>query len=302
MNNRTVEYVGIGYCCNDHLCLLDRIPVDGKTEIRELIIQGGGPAADAVTGAARLGLAAAYAGSIGDDGEGRKILEDFAADGVDASAVIVRPGGKSPLAYCWITPDGKRSVAWTKNGLELMHADEIPVEMIRRAKILHLDGHHPDAAVAAAAAAKRSGCLVALDAGTFTPRIEELLALADILIASEAFAEKFAGTGDVETALGKLAQWNARAVAVTMGDAGSAALDNGRVVRCPAFTGITVRDTTGAGDAYHCGFEFRYLQGAPIADCMRFGSAVAALKCRLPGARAGLPTLNQVEEFLQQRS
>lgn len=177
----TPEFVALGYCSNDHLCRIPEIPGDGKIEMTEYRIQGGGPAGDAAVGAARLGLSAAFVTSVGDDMDGRLILADFAAEKVDTSAIRVRRGGRSRSPAAGSRPDGRRSVAWTKNNLELLKSDEIPLEMIRRAKILHLDGHHPDAAVSAARAAKAAGVLVNLDAGTFTPRIGELLELADIL-------------------------------------------------------------------------------------------------------------------------
>lgn len=294
------RFVALGYCSNDHLCRIPEIPVDGKIEMTEHLIQGGGPAGDAAVGAARLGLDAAFVTAIGDDPDGKKILQDFAAEGVDASAIRVRKGGGSPVAYCWITPDGGRSVAWTKSGLELLKKDEIPVEMIRNAKALHLDGHHPDAAVAAARVAKAAGVLVCLDAGTFTPRIGELLELADVLIASEAFARKWSGENDLDKALCKLGTLGAKVTGITAGKEGSLLLAaDGSILRVPAFTELPVVDTTGAGDAYHCGFEVRYLEGASPEECMRFASAFAGLKCGKLGARAGLPDRKTVDEFLK---
>lgn len=294
-----VQFIALGYCSNDHLCRIPEIPVDGKIEMTEHEIQGGGPAADAAVGAARLGLRAAFVTSIGDDPDGRLILSDFAAEGVNTSGIEVRKGGGSPIAYCWITPDGGRSVAWTKSGLELLKADEIPAEMIRGAKILHLDGHHPDAAVAAARVAKKAGVVVAVDAGTFTPRINELLELADVLIASEAFARKWSGETDLEKALRKLGTIGAKVTGLTAGKDGSMMLAaDGSILCCPAFE-LPVVDSTGAGDAYHCGFEVRYLEGADLETCMRFGSAFAGLKCGKLGARAGLPDRKTVDEFLK---
>lgn len=293
------EFVALGYCSNDHLCRIAELPIDSKTEILEHQIQGGGPAADAAVGAARLGLRSAFVTSIGDDMDGVKILADFKAEKVDVSGITVRKGGSSPIAYCWITPDGKRSVAWTKNNLELLKAEELPVNMIRNAKLLHLDGHHPDAAVAAARIAKEAGVPINLDAGTFTPRIEELLALADILITSESFARKWSGETDLEKALTKLKTLGAKVTGVTAGSEGSIILDRDQFIRCPAFTNLPIVDTTGAGDAYHCAFAVKYLNCGDLYECMRFASAFAGLKCGKLGARAGLPTLDEVEDYLR---
>ena len=154
MNQKTnapVEFVAMGYCSNDYLCRVPQIPIDHKVEIIEHQIQGGGPAADAAVAAARLGLRTMFVTSVGNDDGGKRILADLAREGIDTSRIPVREGCGSPMAYCWIDSDGKRSVAWTHNGLRLLTAEEVPYDVIAGAKMLHLDGHHPEAALAAPA-------------------------------------------------------------------------------------------------------------------------------------------------------
>ena len=58
------------------------------------------------------------------------------------------------------------------------------------------------------------------------------------------------------------------------------------------------RDTTGAGDAFHGGFIYGMLSGEDLETCMKLGNAVAALKGRSLGARAALPTVDDLKEFL----
>jgi sugar/nucleoside kinase (ribokinase family) len=43
-----------------------------------------------------------------------------------------------------------------------------------------------------------------------------------------------------------------------------------------AVKGVTVVDTTGAGDAYAAGFLYGYTQGHDLAACGRLGGAMAA--------------------------
>ena len=87
---------------------------------------------------------------------------------------------------------------------------------------------------------------------------------------------------------------------VTAGSAGSMLIaEDGTILRCPAFRDLPVVDSTGAGDAYHCGFGVRYLETGDLRECMRFASAFAGLKCGKLGARAGLPTRKEVDEFLR---
>ena len=179
------DYIGIGFCSNDHLAVLPFIPMDTKVRMLSHAILGGGPAANSTAGAAALGLSAAFAGTVGDDADGRMILSDFAKQGVDTSMMKVRPGATSAIAYLWIEEKtGNRSCAWTREGLDELTADEIDPETIAKAKVLHLDGHNAAGAIAAAKVAREAGVIVNYDAGTHRDGMNELLPLADLLICS----------------------------------------------------------------------------------------------------------------------
>ena len=294
------EFVALGFCSNDHLCLLPEIPLDAKLQMLEHQIQGGGPAATAAVAAARLGMSAAFIGTIGDDADGQTIRREFEAEGVCTEAIRVRSGCASPIAYCWIDqPSGKRSVAWTRGNLPELMPEEVDLSLLDQAKILHLDGHQPKAALAAAKAARKRGILVNIDAGTLRDGVPELLEYVDILIASEGFARQYSGESELEKALPKLAATGARVVGCTMGDAGSMLYDQGKFIRCPAFK-VEVVDTTGCGDVFHAAFGIRFLETGDTAESQRFAAAVAALKCRKLGGRAGIPNRTEVDEFLRQ--
>ena len=296
--DKKYDFVGLGFCSNDYLALLPEIPIDGKVQMLGHLVQGGGPAATAAVAAARLGLRSAFIGIAGDDEPGKRILRDFEAEKVSTAGMVVRRGRQSPIAYCWIdAPTGKRSVAWTRGDLEELAPEEVDMEMVRNAKILHIDGHNPKGALAAVKEARKSGVIVNFDAGTLRDGVPELLPYANILIASEAFARAYSGENDLDKAIVKLAGIGADVTGVTLGEGGSMVLDRGRILRCPAFR-VKAVDTTGAGDTYHAAFAVRYLETRDLAECMRFASAVAALKCLKPGGRTGLPTRAEADAFL----
>ena len=293
------DFVGLGFCSNDYLALLPEIPIDNKVQMLEHLVQGGGPAATATVAAARLGVSAAFIGMTGDDEPGKWIVRDFESEKVSTEAMMIRKGHTSAIAYCWIdAPTGKRSVAWTRGDLPELKGEEVNLELVRNAKILHLDGHNPVAALAAAKAAREKNIPVLLDAGTLRDGVRELLPYVTILIASELFARQYSGENDLDKAIFKLAEVGAEVTGVTMGKEGSMTLDRGRILRCPAFR-IDPVDTTGAGDVYHAGFGVRYLETHDLMDCMRFASAVSAIKCLKLGGRAGIPNRAQVDEFLK---
>ncbi|MBE6414513.1 MAG: hypothetical protein E7035_08185 [Verrucomicrobiaceae bacterium] len=292
------KYVGVGFCSNDDISLLPEIPIDSKVKIITHTIQGGGPAATSTVAAARLGLDAAFIGTVGDDDAGVKILKDFQAEGVNTDAVVVRKGRTSPVAYCWVDePTGKRSVAWTRGDTEELEEAEVNLDILNGASVLHMDGHNPKGALAASKRAKELGVLVNFDAGTVRDGVAELLPYADILIASEAFARSWTGENDLKKALVKLAEYGSKVVGCTMGELGSMMYDNGKYIECPAFK-ISPVDTTGAGDVFHTSFAVRYLETQDLYECQRFGAAVSAIKCGKLGGRAGIPSRSVVDEFL----
>ena len=309
------DYIGLGFVSNDHLAILPFIPIDTKVKMVSHAIIGGGPAGNATAGAATLGLSAAFVGTVGDDADGRMILDDFRKQGVDVSFVKVRPGATSAIAYLWIEEKtGNRSCAWTREGLDELTAGEITPEVadaIRRAKILHLDGHNAAGAIAAAKVAKAAGVTVMYDAGTIRDGMEELLPLADLLICSGEFAVSVAAGRDrlvtdgyteeqVEAAVRALyAKYRPTVCGATMGVRGSMCFDGKSLVKCPAFHVEKVVDTTGCGDLFHTGFATRWLETHDLLECQRFGAAVSAIKCRgLSGRPPSAPTRPEVDGFL----
>ena len=299
---KNFDFVGIGFCSNDHLAVLPFIPMDTKVRMLSHRIMGGGPAANSTAGAASLGLSAAFVGTVGDDADGDMILRDFRAQGVDTSMVKVRPGATSAIAYLWIEEKtGNRSCAWTREGLDELTADEISPEVIASAKILHVDGHNAAGAIAAAKVAREAGVLVNYDAGTHRDGMEELLGLANLMICSEEFILKLTGLKDAEEAVRQVwAKYRPKVCGATMGVRGSMAFDGKDFVRCPAFKVEKVVDTTGCGDLFHTGFAIRYLETQDLMECQRFGAAVSAIKCRgLSGRPPSAPTRAEVESFLQ---
>jgi sulfofructose kinase len=69
------------------------------------------------------------------------------------------------------------------------------------------------------------------------------------------------------------------------------------VRRLPVFS-IAAVDTLGAGDAFHGGFALTQAEGQSEVEAMRFGAAVAGIKCTRLGGSAGTPRRSEVEALL----
>jgi ribokinase len=297
---RRPHITAVGYCGMDTLCVVPHIPLDDKVEIIESLVQGGGPAVTALVAMARLGAATEFCGVVGDDERGAQILRGLADEGVGTRGVKIRRKAESPAGFCWIDRQtGKRSIAWTRGNARPLSPRELDRSLIRDSAALHLDGHQTQAALAAAKTARRHGVAVSIDAGTVVPGINDLLALCDIVIASEPFAARYTGEASPEAAARRLFAPGRRFAGVTLGKRGALGFDGTRVLRCPPFDVPEVIDTTGAGDVYHGAFVFAFTQGHPWDACMRFASIVAALKCTRLGGRTGIPDLATTEKLMR---
>lgn len=296
---KQVEIAGLGFCGLDYLCILNHIPVDEKVEIMHHLVQGGGPAATAIVTAARLGAETAFIGAVGDDDRGTAIINGLKLENVDTGHIQVKYGKESPAAFCWIEKaSGKRSIAWTRGTSLPMDPNRVDQDFIASLKLLHLDGHNMEAAIKAARIAKKCGVIISLDAGTLLPDIEILVGLADICIASESFAYKYTSENDKKKAAEKIFQTGCLVAAVTNGKEGVFAVTPDGNIEINAFR-VPVVDTTGAGDVFHGAFAYAFIQGWEMDRVLKFASATAAIKCMKFGGRTGIPSVDEVFNFLK---
>jgi len=296
-----IEVVGLGQACVDYLGRVPSYPrEDGKMELLDLRSQCGGPASTALVTLSRLGMKTSFLGSISDDPIGVEILKGLREDRVDHSFLRITPGHTSQFAFIAVSREsGHRTIIWHRGSVPPLKKEEVDLSPFSEARVLHLDGLMIEASVEAAQQAKAKGLKVVLDAGTLREGSLELVALVDLLIASARFAVPLVGEhSPAEKALEALSAYGPREIVITLGAEGSVGWNRSELITQSAFP-VDVVDTTGAGDVYHGGYIYGLLRGWDMRACMRFASAVSALKCRAVGARAGIPTLHEVTRFLE---
>jgi sulfofructose kinase len=298
---QSFDVVGVGLCTLDYLGIVDRYPlIDEKTVTSNFVIQGGGITATAMVTVARLGGRASYIGKVGDDDFGKVIVAGLEQEGVSTQDMVVKPGDISPFSYIIVEKQsGKRTVIHTSGQFQLEAAD-VDRELIQSAGVVQVDAHHPGAALQAAIWANEAGVPVVMDAGSLQRGSIEIADRSDYLIVSQRFVRQLTGQDEprqfIESNAGRRAL-----TAVTLGDRGCLFVTGEDVFHQPAFT-VDVVDTTGAGDVFHGAFSFGLAQGWPQRKIIEFASAVAALKCTKLGGRTGIPSCNQVIQFLAAQS
>ncbi len=295
-----VSVIGVGQACVDYLGRLRTFPEeDGKVELLDITVQCGGPASTALVTLSRLGIKTGFFGSISDDSLGEEIIKGLKEDNIDISGVKITPGYTSPFAFIAINArDGRRTIFWHRGSVPHLRAQDIDLGIYPNARILHVDSLMVEAITEAVIQAKQRGMLVVMDAGTLRDGIPEILKMVDVLIASEPFSIQLAGEYNTpEYALRKLKSYGSKEVVITLGKRGSVGLSNDSFIVQDAYN-VQAVDTTGAGDVYHGAYIYGLIRGWPMGECMRFASAVSAIKCTKIGARRGIPSLEQVKRFM----
>lgn len=297
------DAAGFGINAVDHLLVVPQYPAhDTKTRLVEYKQGAGGQTASAIVALQRLGMRTTYAGRFGTDAEGGFGLQSLKDEGIDVEFAEVIEGARTQIGYILIEAEkGERTVLWDRDERLAYGEQDAPVEFAGKARVIHIDSHDPLACARMAKAARAAGTIVSADIDNVYQGLPELLPLIDVLISSKEFPRLLTGIADDRAALAEIkARYGCALVGLTKGGRGATVFCEGEFLETPAFQvpGGCV-DTTGAGDAFHGGFLYALLQGEEIESSLKIGCAVAALGCRSLGARTGLPTRGELNDFLK---
>ncbi|HKX16573.1 MAG TPA: PfkB family carbohydrate kinase [bacterium] len=260
-------------------------PAGGRTPARAYAEDLGGQGAVAAAAIARLGGAAVYAGSVGGDAAGTRVVGFLHSHDVDTRHMQVFPDGRTAVSSVAIAPGGERFItAYPGEGLP-DGPDLAPIGAVTEAHAVLVDSRLPRAGTVLAAAARTRGLPVVVDFDADNPAVWALIQTATHVIADEEVATQHGGA---QALLGRLRAhgvWGA----VTLG-AGGVRHAGGHQ---PAFQ-VAARDTTGAGDVFHGAFVLALAERQDPEGALRFASAAAALRCET----GGLPDRRAVNELL----
>lgn len=306
---KNFDVIGVENLIMDLALQIDKLPsTDGMSRLKDYCWQSGGNASSAIVALARLGARCGMIGAAGNDPFGRFCREDMERHGVDVSH-IKTGDGETTFCICLAEEETQgRSFLGKMGTVPAMSAEEVDESYIAQSRAIHLSSIPSDAVKDAVAYAKRNGVLISLDAGAVFPGAAELARQVDILIMSEAFYRSLFSGGGYEENCRSLLGEGPQIVIVTLGRRGCAGASAEGTFALPAFDkGYPIVDTTGAGDVFHGGFLYAYLERFgkepyryTVMDCACFASAVSYINCTTLGGRTGIPSLYMVDKFLNE--
>ena len=257
----------------------------------------GGSAANTIACVAALGGRGAYIGKVAADQLGDVFTHDIRAIGVTYETSRLSGGLSTARSLIFVTPDAQRTMNTFLGATTQLGPEDVNYGYIESSQVLYLEGYlwdQPRAKQAmrdAAVRAKAAGVKVSLTlsdsfcVGRFR---DEFLDLAenhvDILFANESEILSLYQVERFDDALQKV-RAHCEIAALTRSEKGSVVVAGDEVHVIDAEKGVTVVDTTGAGDAYAAGFLYGYTQGKDLATCGRLGGVMAAEIISHYGAR-----------------
>ncbi len=284
-------------------------PIEFAREFRYSI---GGAESNVAIGAARLGALVTWVGRLGRDATGDLIERRLRAEGVCVRAI--RDDYFTGIMLRHQRFAGHVGVDYHRAGSaasRLCPAD-LPDELLRNARILHLTGITPalsdsarETVFDAVRRARGLGVTISFDvnyrAKLWTPAVAGpvltgLAARADILMAGVAEVRLLLGGRAAETGrelLQAVAGLGPSEVIIKDGARGCMALIDGIYRELPALS-VPVVDQVGAGDAFAAGYLAERLAGQPAEVRLRTAIAAGAFAVAVPGDCEGLPRRHEL--------
>lgn len=285
-----------------------RLPVMGETILGEGFRMGpGGKGSNQAVAAARAGAKVTFLTRLGADSFGEIALKTWGEAGIDTSHVIRDTERPTGAAFIFISTETRNNAIIVESGAAgaLSPADvEAARAVIEGAKVFVTQLEQPiDAALRGLEVARAAGVVTVFNPAPAVPITKDFLALCDYVTPNESEAEALTGlpVGSVDEARAaalRLIEMGAGAAVLTLGEKGALFCDGKVSELVPPFPVGTVRDTTGAGDAFNGGFATALGEGRAPLDAVRFACATASLSVTRLGTAPAMPSRAEIDSLL----
>lgn len=288
----------VGSINMDQTVIADRIPLKGETLFGSSInyIPGGKGANQAVA-MAKLGAEVEMFGCVGNDDNGKKVVENLNNNGVKTKNIKVIDGVPTGLAIITLGDNDNTIVVvkGTNNHVSIDYVNsikdellkyemvvlqhEIPLETVHY--VIDLCSKNNIPTVLNPAPAEKVPMEIIDKVTYITPNEHEVGLI-------------FGKDKTVEELLKKYP----KKLIVTLGSDGVAvALNENDILKVPVRK-TKVVDTTGAGDTLNGAFCVRICKGDSIEDALKYANTAASLSIEKLGAQSGMPTDEEVQKTL----
>ncbi|WGF87168.1 ribokinase [Marinivivus vitaminiproducens] len=282
------------------------LPAPGETVLCPGHTLGpGGKGANQAAAAAKAGAEVFMVGKVGSDENGQTMRGILQQAGVRCRHLEAAEAHPTGIAIIGVDPRGENSIIVASGANLAVDAAQLDgLDLGADVWLLCQNELGLEATTDALARAKARGARTVWNLAPSGAIPLAALDPVDILVVNEIEA---AGIGGEDTDAGgmgdpvrlarALSGRHGLAVVLTLGGRGAVAAMGDRCWRIGALP-VTVKDTTGAGDAFAGGLTAALDRGLDLPEALRFASVGAALSCTRLGAQEAQPTASEIEARL----
>jgi fructokinase len=287
----------------------------------------GGAPANVAVGVAKLGRRAGFIGKVGHDPFGHFLAHTLEREGVDTSFLAFAENVRTTLSFVAVHSSGIRDCFFYRNpgADQMLEPDDIAETYVKAAKLFHfgsismIDPRPKEATLKALETASSNGLLISYDPnlrmslwpseGQAFDTIWEGFSHADFAKVSEEEWEFITGTKDFDIGAGKIMASGVKLLVISQGERGATFCHRAGSQHVPGYE-IELVEATGSGDGFVAsilvdlvtrvdeGVQIEQLEAGDLSGIIKRANAVGALTATRYGAIPGLPTAQELEEFL----
>ncbi len=274
----------IGSVNLDMVAKAPRLPSPGETVTGATFsIHPGGKGANQALAARRLGAEVFLIAMVGTDLNAGPALELLQRDGVDMGRSLRDVDHPTGVALIVVDTAGENQITVAPGANAHLRPSDLDVSGFD-AVICQLET--PIDTVTAAATAAEG--LVVLNAAPVKDIPQALVDACDVIVVNEGEYAELRSKLDDSDAL----------VVVTLGARGAIARRSRQEVGQAGSPRVHVVDTVGAGDTFVAALTIALLDEKPISEALDWACAAGALATTIEGAQPSIPTLDQLNDFL----
>ncbi len=296
----------IGSTNMDIIALVDHLPVPGETVGNGRLARAhGGKGANQAVAAARAGGQVTFITCIGDDDDGKKMLDDFRQDGINTGHVITVPGVATGTALIFVDKNGENCIAvapGANDHLSTSIIDEAE-DLIRETDLILLQMEIPYGSIQhICKLARGHKKRILLNPAPARELDKGILESLEYLVLNETEAEIVSGQKltreNMEEVCRMIRNMGPGHIILTLGSKGSYVYDDQGHQFVESFA-VKAVDSTAAGDTFCGAFAVSLaMDEADIIDSVRFANAAGALSVTRQGAQTSIPDRKTIEQFL----
>ncbi|MCP8311786.1 MAG: carbohydrate kinase family protein [Candidatus Methylarchaceae archaeon HK02M1] len=306
-----IDVLALGDIVLDLIVPIEYLPIkDEDVQIAKYIRREAGGVCNFLIAASRLGLKVGIVGCVGDDEDGRFVIESLRREGVDVAGIDEIEERETAKVLVLVDGKGRHAFIGVHGiGIEV-YQDRMDAKRIESSRAIFTSGHtlirYPslDATLEVMRKAKGLGIPVFFDPGPLVNKIQpkvldSALESTEVLMSNISEAKALAGTQDLKITSEILLKKGVKTVVIKLGRGGCFIAQEGSSIHIPGFK-VPVVDTTGAGDSFNAAYVYGYLRQLPINYLGILANAVGGIMVTKLGGGTQAPSKKELVDFLKE--